>query len=143
MAENVHYKMDVGLALGIIVFCWVTVKATLQIEDGPTITIYGYPFFWHWWDAATFKIRVINPLALFANLMLYIGTIGIIGHFVAFWGRSIPVILILKIVMWIFAIVAMVHLVGFFYESGITIAWQLPPGKISNEVWYIGRYYHF
>jgi len=143
MADKLQYKLDYGLALGIIAFCWVTVKATLQIDDGPTITVYGYPFYWHWWDITQFKIRVINPLALFANFMLYVGIIGSIGSFLTFWSRSVTLMIILRTIMWIFSVVAIVHLVSFFYDSGVTISWHLPPGKISNEVWYIGRYYPF
>lgn len=143
MAEKLQYKFDFGLALGIIAFCWVTARASLQIEDGPLISIYGYPFIWHWWDPALFKMRVINPLALAANLLLYIGTIGVAGSFMAFWGRSVAFMIVLRAVLWILAIVSVVHLVSFFYEPGLTFALQLPVGTISNEGWYIGRSYPF
>ena len=74
MAEKVgKYKFNIGFALGVILFCWVTVKGSLQIEDGPLISIYGYPFYWHWWDVSAFKVRVINPVTLLANSILYVG----------------------------------------------------------------------
>lgn len=144
MAEQkLQYKLDFGLALGIIAFCWVTVKARYQIEDGPLITIYGYPYIWHWWDPSLFKVRVINPLALFANFMLYVGTIGVLGSFLAFWGRYVSFMIVLRLALWIGAIASMIHLAGFFYETGFTIAFGLPVGKLFNEVWYLGRSYPF
>ncbi|MBP7633121.1 hypothetical protein KBA41_03045 [Candidatus Ozemobacteraceae bacterium] len=137
MTEKLQYKVDFGLALGIIVFCWLTVKASLQIEDGPLISIYGYPYYWLWWDPAQFKILVINPLSLFANFTLYIGTIGVAGSFLAFWGRYITFMIILRFGLWILAVVSMIHFLSFFYHAGVTIEWALPAGNIFGETWYI------
>ncbi len=139
MTEKLQYKVDFGLALGIIAFCWLTVKASLQIEDGPLISIYGYPYYWLWWDSSQFKSLVINPLSLFANFMLYIGTIGVSGSFLAFWGRYMSFMIILRFGLWILAVISMIHFLGFFYQAGISIEWVLPTGKIFGETWYIFR----
>ncbi|HOY67773.1 MAG TPA: hypothetical protein PLP29_12865 [Candidatus Ozemobacteraceae bacterium] len=143
MAIPLKYRFDFGLALGLIVFCWVTAKAQLQIEDGPLISIYGYPFYWHWWDPAVFKTRIINPLALFANFTVIVGIIGVAGNLVALWGRYVWLMIVIRIVLWLCAIYSILHLGSFFYNQPLEIAWQLPVGKIFNEVWYIGHSYPF
>ncbi|HEY9071112.1 MAG TPA: hypothetical protein VIV61_12715 [Candidatus Ozemobacteraceae bacterium] len=143
MATPLKYRFDFGLALGIIAFCWLTAKAQLQLDDGPLISIYGYPFYCHWWDPATFKFRVVNPLALFANFTVYIGTIGVLGNFVALWGRYVSLMIVVRVVLWAYAAYSLVHLGSFFYDQSIAVAWQLPVGKIFNEVWYVGHSYPF
>jgi len=137
MAEKLKYKVDFGLALGIIAFCWLTVKASLQIEDGPLISIYGYPYYWLWWDPANFKNLVINPLSLFANFMLYIGTVGVTGSFLTLWGRYMTFMIVLRFALWILAVISMIHFFGLFYQAGVSIEWAMPTGNIFGEAWYM------
>lgn len=139
MAEKLKYKVDYGLALGIIAFCWLTARASLQIEDGPLISIYGYPYYWVWWDPAQFKSLLINPFALFANFMLYVGTIGVVGSFLAVWGRSVTFMIVLRFGLWILAVLSAIHFLSLFIHTGVAIEWGLPTGKIFGEVWYILR----